>query len=119
MDRRVFLKVKLKNLAEEAKIIAKEEKRNNLLVNELYRHRKDVVGREARNTQLAYCVLRRVPLSRVERKAKTAPDWNRVEKMIFKYGLNSEPHQTVWGTNRELQQAILQKAYEAWRKGEE
>ncbi len=58
-DRRVELKVKIKSLAEEARIIRKEERKAKLrgdwqLFHRLQEHRRTVVRSEARCSQLAY-----------------------------------------------------------------
>jgi hypothetical protein len=88
VDERLYLKVKVKSLAAEAKIIRKEEKRckNSSLRNGLYRHRIDVVRYEARHTNLAYGFLRGRTYSQIESGAKKPPDWAKVRKMVEKYG---------------------------------
>ena len=88
MDERVYLKVKLKSLAEEAKIIRKETERAKLrsIKHGLYAHRTRVVRPEARYTHLAYGFLRGREYRQMEQKARLAPDWKRVRKMVQKYG---------------------------------
>lgn len=85
-DQRVYLKVKLKSLAAEAKIIRLEEKRNKHFRNGLWLHRTTVVRSEARHTLLAYGFLKGRTYAQLERKCEHAPDWERVKKMIEKYG---------------------------------
>jgi len=89
VDQRLYLKVKVKSLAAEAKIIRKEEKRckNSSLRNGLYRHRIDVVRYESRHTNLAYGFLRGRTYSQIESGAKKPPDWAKVRKMVEKYGM--------------------------------
>lgn len=88
----VFLRVKLKSLAEESKIIRQEELQANKFKNyklqdQLLRHRKDVVRTETRATLLAYQYLRNVPYSVCEiSKSSNQPNWKRVKKMVEKYG---------------------------------
>ena len=87
MDKRTYLKVKIKSLAEEARIIRKETKkaRNLSIKNGLALHRTGVVRTEARLTQLAYGFLRGLEYLQMEQKAHTSPDWARVRKMVAKY----------------------------------
>lgn len=94
MKRNTFLRVKLKSLASEAKIIHQEEKKANSfkaysLQNELSEHRKGIVRRESRATILAYQYLRGLPYSVCENPNpnKDNPvDWDSVQRMIKKYG---------------------------------
>ena len=94
----VYLKVKIKSLAEEARIIRKEEvklKRRSVpyrpegwerTLTGLHHHRIWDVRREARATHLAYGFLRGRALAQIEGNAKTCPPWSRVEAMVKKYG---------------------------------
>lgn len=89
----IELKVKLKHLAEESRIIRREaekqyEARNFQKGNDLTCHRKEVVRPEARATHLAYQFLRGIPYEVVERYNDDAnpPNWKRVEAMVKKYG---------------------------------
>lgn len=92
-DERICLKIKIKSLAAEAKIIRLEEKRIgiNSIRESLYRHRIDVVRHEARHTQLAYCFLRGLNYKKIEPNAKSVPDWAKVRKMVEKYGTHLAP----------------------------
>lgn len=66
-----FLKVKIKSLAEEARIIRREERKSaNTLLNRLHEHRTYDVRRESRASFIAYGYLRGKPLSVVEQKGK-------------------------------------------------
>ena len=95
MKRNPFLRVKLKSLAAEAKIIRAEEERARKrgdfhLVNELHDHRVFVVRRQTRATLLAYQFLRGVPYAKVEpeslkSKARTDTYYAAI-KMASKYG---------------------------------
>lgn len=85
-DERVYLKVKIKSLAAEARIIRVEEKRNKDFRARLEFHRKHKVRPEARATLLAYAYIRGIPYKKVESDAKHQPDWNRVSTMVKKYG---------------------------------
>ena len=90
MDERTYLKVKIKSLAEEARIIRKETKRARKvsIKNGLAEHRKGIVRHEARHTCLAYGFLRGLEYRQMEHKAFEAPDWARVKRMIERYGLH-------------------------------
>ena len=87
MDERIYLKVKIKSLAEEARIIRKETHRakNISIKNGLAEHRKGIVRFEARHTQLAYGFLRGLAYSQMESKTHTEPTWKRMRKMVEKY----------------------------------
>jgi len=94
INRTKFLKVKLKTLAEEARIIRKEELRtnNNLLREQLYLHRIHVVRKAARSTHIAYGLLRGHAYKDMERSCDkyNKPDWKVVGDMIKKYGAKEQ-----------------------------
>jgi hypothetical protein len=104
-DQRVYLKVKLKSLAAEARIIRLEESRNKHFRNGLSYHRRTVVRQEARLTLLAYGFVRGKAYEQIE-KSERQPDWDRVKKMIEKYG--------VCEGGREARERQL-AAFEAWK----
>lgn len=83
-DRRLYLKIKLKSLAAEARIIRHEE-RKGFLYAELRDHRIMVVRKEARHTLLAYGFLRGRTRAQIETSKKPV-DWAKVESMVKKYG---------------------------------
>lgn len=101
---KLFLKIKLKTLATEARIIRAEEikLRNrarqrrakgksvdvSALLDALHDHRVKAVRRESRLTHLAYGFLRGRSYNAMERKATALKpsDWTRVKTMITKYG---------------------------------
>lgn len=96
-----MLKVKIKSLAEEAQIIRLEERRalartpegkpskwtDPDLYSGLREHRIGTVRSEQRLSLLAYAFLRGTPYHKVEPKAATKPDWERVRKLVDKFGL--------------------------------
>ena len=87
IDRREMLKVKIKSLAEEARIIRREEHRTHgELRSELRNHRVIVVRREARVAHVAYGLIRGLAYERIEPGARTAPNWKRVRELCKKYG---------------------------------
>lgn len=85
-DDRVYLKVKIKSLAAEAKIIRKEECKTKYNYWGLREHRKGVVRNEARHTLLAYGFIRGKAYKDIEATCHTEPDWDKVKKMVEKYG---------------------------------
>lgn len=87
-DRRRMLKVKSKSLAEEARIIRREERRSvGWLRDELHLHRVGVVRYEARATHLAYGLIRGRSVEQIEQRAtRTEELWKRVRSMVDKYG---------------------------------
>jgi len=83
----LFLKIKLKSLEAEAKIIRKHEQRAiGQIRTDLHEHRVRVVRKEARSTHLAYGFLRGRSLSQIEANSNTKPDWDSVSRMVKKYG---------------------------------
>jgi len=87
IDRREMLKIKVKSLAAEAKIIRFEERKTHgALRTELHLHRIWQVRSEARYTHLAYGLVRGLKLEQIEPKSSKPFDWARVNAMIKKYG---------------------------------
>ena len=87
IDRREMLRVKLKCFAAEARIIRREEQRTHGdLRDELSRHRRGIVRWEARHAHLAYGFVRGRTLAQMEPKSDTTPDWEKIRKMLKKYG---------------------------------
>ena len=86
-NRRIYLKVKIKSLAEEAKIIRREERKmkDQDLKAGLHRHRVVEVRVEARLTQLAYAYLSGKTYQQVEPNAKKPVNWSRVKSMVQRY----------------------------------
>ena len=106
LDKRVFLRVKIKSLAAESRII-REEKRKAKdpdLKQSLNRHRTWEVRIEARATLIAYGYLRGKQLHEIEPKCKL-PNFRtmyvmpKVKAMVDKYGTKEQ-----------------REAYEAWLK---
>lgn len=86
-----YLRVKLKSLAEEARIIRLEELRaikakEYDLQGALRYHRITKVRQAARETLLAYQFLRGIPYLAVEKPNSSKPDWKAVLAMVKKYG---------------------------------
>lgn len=113
-DRREMLRVKLKSLAAESKIIRQETERLQgcknrevkytdhrgiervrrvayggrwgSLQQELLIHRRSIVRSEARCTLLAYGFIRGRTLEQMEGKSTCPPNWDKVRAMLKKYG---------------------------------
>lgn len=79
-----LLRVNIKSLAEEARIIRKEMKRYGTpwVKGSLASHRKTVVRAESRSAHLALAAVKGVPYKSVEKNPKTRPDWNRVSAKL-------------------------------------
>jgi uncharacterized coiled-coil protein SlyX len=94
-----YLKVKIKSLAAEARIIRLEERRatSTSLKCGLAEHRRGVVRREARLSQLAYGFLRGRALAAIESKRRpgNAPDWKRVASLVARYASNASQAATL------------------------
>jgi hypothetical protein len=87
LDRREMLRVKLKTLVAESHIIRKEEKRSwGQLRNDLHRHRVINVRKEARDTHMAYGLIRGRTRERIEAKTQSEPNWPNVHSMLMRYG---------------------------------
>lgn len=87
IDRREMLRVKLKSLAEEARIIRREEQKiTGRLRDELHLHRVNEVRKASRDTHIAYGLIRGKTIDQMEPKRYTEPDWAAIEKMVKKYG---------------------------------
>jgi hypothetical protein len=94
-----FLKIKIKSLAAEARIIKAEERKvkaapfkyggggGGTAYRELRNHRILVVREECRLTQIAYGFIRGRTYSQIERPAKPLDymQWGKIEKMVLKY----------------------------------
>lgn len=112
MKRNPYLKVKLKSLAEESKIIRHEKnhlKRNPYAgsvgyINGLHWHRIDHVRVEARATLLAYQYLRGIPYSVCEPGPKSEPAWDKVKRMVKMYGGVEFDHEK-WKNGEQLRKA--------------
>jgi hypothetical protein len=88
-DMKVYLKIKIRSLAAEARIIRAEEKKwpgDSTPRLGLYRHRIREVRTESRTALVAYGFLRGRPYRQLEPKARRSPNWERVQRLIEKYG---------------------------------
>ena len=126
-DQRTYLRIKIKSLAEEAKIIRREEKKPHSDMNEfgysghrigLRCHRTGTVRREARHTLLAYGFIRGRKYRQMEAKCEFPPDWDAVRRMVGKYGLPDPTWKMWWDTSRseriQMKEDLL-KRFDDWK----
>lgn len=84
-----YLKIKIKSLAAEARIIRAEERKwpgPSDVYTGLHRHRVIDVRRECRAGHLAYGFLRGRSYRALEAKCYEGPNWQRVTELVYKYG---------------------------------
>ena len=96
---RIYLKVKLCSLADEARTIKRMEAKKESHREGLHLHRVGIVRYESRLTHLAYGFLGGRDYLTIENKAYELPDWARVKKMVSEYGL--QPYPRDWTGPRE------------------
>ena len=86
----VKLKIKLKSLAAEARIIRKEELKNKgkwaWQAESFHVHRTQHLRPITRATHVAYGLLRELEYLQIEPTTKSQPDWSKVRSMVAKYG---------------------------------
>lgn len=93
VDRREMLRVKLKSLAEESRLIRREERRTyGQLQQELHLHRTKNVRSAARSTHIAYALIKGRTMEQIEHPKSKEPDWTEIERLLKKYG----PKDTGW-----------------------
>lgn len=111
----LFLKVKLKSLAAEAKIIRDLERRcARRHRGQLREHRIHPVRAATRNTLLAYGFLRGRPLATIEGKGtRTQPNWTEVRRMAIQYGC-SQRHYYMGGVMKAC--AKCESDFAAWKE---
>jgi hypothetical protein len=110
MDSRIIhLKVKVKSLAAEARIIrAEERKAEPVLQGTLHFHRIGPLKATSRETQLAYGCLRGVPYAKMESSTFTEPDWDSIKAMAqrFCWVYNSASPRETWKKKEAAEVAI-------------
>lgn len=109
MKRNPKLRVKIKSLAEEAKIIRVEERRANqagdyYLQSSLREHRVGIVRDVSRQTLIAYQYLRGIPYKHCGQAIQDG-DKGPVEKMIKRYGSLRHTDLDQWLNEEHLAQA--------------
>ena len=99
INKKLGLKVKVKHLAQEARIIRTEELRNNGDTRDwLYLHRINGVRPECRATHIAYAFAKGTRLDQIEKYPERIPTsvWARVAKMVNKYSDKSTNDYKNW-----------------------
>lgn len=93
VDRRVFLRIKLRSLAEEARIIRSIEHKHRDIsqLNQMHQHRTMLLRMESRHTHLAYGLIRGLRWSDMEHNwasqdKQRQPDWKYIQRLLTKYG---------------------------------
>ena len=123
-DKRVYLKVKIKSLAEEAKIIRREERKPHKDMDScgysaerigLWCHRTGIVRQEARHTLLAYGFIRGRKYWEMEASCEFPPNWDRVKKLVEKYGTNWVEGESLRAYQRREEKTLL--CFEGWKPG--
>jgi len=90
-ERTIHLKIKIKSLAAEAKIIRHEaRKRKGDIRWNLNNHRTSILRYHARCNLLAYAIIKHIPYNCVEKKTKTKPNFNKISSLAQKFGANEE-----------------------------
>lgn len=92
------LKVKIKSLAAEARIIRAMEGKtsDNYCRNSLRLHRIEDVREEARHSQLAYAYLRKRPYSKAEKKGSRQVNQVKLAKLIDRFGGKHQQSLVNW-----------------------
>lgn len=99
INKKLGLKVKVKHLAEESRIIRKEEKQNAGDTRDwLYLHRILGVRPECRATHIAYAFAKGTALKKIEKYPEQIPTqvWKRVTMMVKKYSDKSSEEFKNW-----------------------
>lgn len=110
-----MLKVKIKTLAQEKRIIRKEickAKSGSTLQGQLYHHLQAVVRIENRWSLLAYAFLRGVPLKKLEKNAGKGVNFDKVKAIVERFGLVG----ASWNAKQKAEQLEL---FEKWKNHEE
>jgi len=98
------LKIKLKSLAEEQRIIRKEELKLKgnwaYKAERLIAHRKFRVRPIIRNTHIAYGLIKGHEYHEIEQKSYSSPNWDSVKTMVKKYGSTEDYEKAcLWANN--------------------
>jgi hypothetical protein len=119
----ILLKIKLRSLADEARLIRREERKafsrgteaSRAIGMQMVEHRKTVIRSAARNTVLAYGFLRGLQYRDIEAKAYSAPEWKDVLRMVRRYGDRyvSEQEFESWKSQPERSPQSLSPVYNA------
>lgn len=87
------LKIKIKTLVDESREIRRQElanKRNETLVGELYLHRTGIVRTAARESMIAYGIIRGRSYLAIEAVCRKAPSWKAIANLVDKFGARAD-----------------------------
>lgn len=116
-DQRAYLKVKIKSLAAEAKIIREEERKaQGDRKQGLHDHRVGTVRRASRNSLLAYGFIRGRKYHQIEARCKETPSWPEAFKMVVKYGLQDYGYKFWKRGEHELAKKEMLERFTEWHK---
>ena len=111
MSRKTHLKIKIINLADEARTIKAEERKLKAAgrgpskdYQDLHLHRTGIVRNAARHNLLAYGYLRGVPYRAMEAKCAEPPNWLQVRKIVERFG-GDLTHFEGWKGGEEIPKA--------------
>lgn len=98
-QRKLHLKIKIKTLVEESKIIRAEEKKFNWIDeqenkwprSQLREHRITVVRNHTRHNLIAYGCLNGVPYENIEKKCRELPDFDCIKKIAVNFSNKYDP----------------------------
>lgn len=111
----IELKIKLKSLAEEARIIRREELsikngkfsyRSNQRRESIYLHRTTHIRPIARATHIAYGLIKGLEYHQIEQRNYSNPNWKSVKAMVRKYGSKKDYEKVLlWEEGKQLLEA--------------
>lgn len=117
LTKKFALKVKIKSLAAETKIIKKaiRQTKDVAIKSELRGHHVHVVRREARHSQLAYAFLRGREYCQVESKCTDHPDFKKVEDLVIRFGQSWHYLTSGSWTSWDIRRAEQAHLFAAWK----
>lgn len=118
LNKKFAIKVKIKSLAAEARIIkqAIHQTKDIATKCELRNHHILVVRKEARHSQLAYAFLRGREYSEVEAKCGAPPDFKKISELVERFG--EACHYLTSGsyTSLKMRQAEQAQRFAEWKE---
>jgi hypothetical protein len=85
-ERTIHLRIKVKSLVEEAKIIRQESKKTKGMVKyRLNEHRKTIVRDHTRHNLLAYGMIKGTPYELMEKKCYEPPNFSRIATIVKRF----------------------------------
>ena len=105
------MRVKIKSLAAESRIIQAEKRRARVASQKdrLEAHRVQHVRRAARAAQIAYAFLRGREYTRIEGNAKSFPDWDMVGRNVRRFGPQTTACAAAYGSWKDRALGVLRR----------